>query len=83
MWTKHLRTLERAAYKTALHCVVFHIPPVFVSASELQKTRPGVTTHREVTKAFGPSGGHTDPGLFWPRRRFMRLVREFHAELMT
>jgi hypothetical protein len=47
----------------------------------LEKTQPGVTTHREVTKAFG--GTHSDPGPFWPRRRFMRLVREFHAELMT
>jgi hypothetical protein len=26
-------------------------------------------------------GAHSDPGPFWPRRRFMRLVREFHAEL--
>jgi hypothetical protein len=79
MWLRHLRTLERAAYKTALHCVLFNVPPVFVFARDLEKTRPGVTTHREVTKAFG--GTHSDPGPFWPRRRFMRLVREFHAEL--
>jgi hypothetical protein len=79
MWTRHLRTLERAAFKTALHCVVFNVPPVFVFAAQLEKITPGVTTHREVTKAFG--GTHSDPGRFWPRRRFMRLVREFHAEL--
>src|SRR5215211_6920003 len=81
VWVKHLRTLERAAYKTALHCVLFHIPPVFVFAAGLTNGQPGVTTHRECSKAFG--GNHTDPGPFWPRRRFMRMVRDFHADLMT
>jgi N-acetyl-anhydromuramyl-L-alanine amidase AmpD len=79
VWLRHRRTLERAAYKTALHCVLFNIPPTFRFARHLEANRPGVTTHRECSQAFG--GDHSDPGPFWPRRRFMRLVRAFHAEL--
>jgi hypothetical protein len=79
IWSKHVRTLRRAAYKTALHCVLFNVPPVFRFAADLRRNRPGVTTHRECSKAFG--GDHSDPGLFWPRRTFMRYVREYHAAL--
>jgi hypothetical protein len=72
--------LQRAAYKAALHCEVFNITPAFRTAEELKRGMSGITTHAEVTKAFGPKGGHTDPGLFWPRRLFMRYVRDFYAE---
>lgn len=81
VWLSHRRTLRRAAYKTALHCVAFGIPPVFVFAAGLKHGDAGVTTHAECTKAFGPVGGHTDPGLFWPRRTFMRYVREYYGGL--
>jgi hypothetical protein len=77
-WLLHRRTLRRAAYKAALHCVIFNVPPVFRFAADLRRNLPGVTTHRECSKAFG--GNHTDPGPFWPRRTFMRYVREYHAE---
>ena len=47
-----------------------------------------VTTHAEVTKAskrLDPAHAwwytHTDPGPLWPRRLFMRLVRQYHAAL--
>ncbi len=83
VWKKHRRTLQRAAYKTALHCDLFDIPPVFVWADALKAGTPGVTTHAECTKAFSPAGGHTDPGPFWPRRTFMQYVRAFYVELTT
>jgi hypothetical protein len=79
LWRSHMGTLRRAAYKTALHCHRFDIPPVFVDAAGLRETRHGVTTHRQVSLAFG--GDHSDPGPFWPRRLFMRLVRSYYAEL--
>lgn len=79
VWRSHLWTLRRAAYKTARHCHVFGIPPRFVFAPQLKLGYPGVTTHAECTKAFG--GDHQDPGLFWPRRLFMRLVRQYHGAL--
>jgi acetylornithine deacetylase/succinyl-diaminopimelate desuccinylase-like protein len=72
---KHNMTLERAAYKAALHCHKFNIPPVFRKAAGLKAGKRGISTHAECTKAFG--GTHTDPGFGFPRRRFMRRVR-FH-----
>ncbi len=81
-WLLHRDTLRRAAYKAAYHAVlVFDVPIRFCFASDLKLGRPGITTHRECSKAFG--GDHTDPGPFWPRRTFMRYVREYYAELET
>lgn len=79
VWSQHRRTLHRAAYKTAFHCRLFGIPPVFVMAAELKAGRRGVTTHAECTKAFG--GSHSDPGRFWPRWLFMRAVRDYYDSL--
>lgn len=72
-WIKHKRELNRAADRAARWCVKYNIPPHFLKAADLKAGRRGISTHAEVTKAFG--GTHTDPGLFWPRRRFMRKVR--------
>jgi len=80
VWRSHMGTLRRAAYKAALHCHRFDVPPRFVTASGLRARQPGITTHREVSKAFDP-GGHTDPGPFWPRPLFMLLVRRYYAQL--
>ena len=81
IWKSHLLTLRRGAYKAALHCHAFGIPPQFVSARGLRLGVKGITTHAECTKAFG--GDHTDPGLFWPRRLFMSYVRRYYGELAT
>lgn len=72
-WLKHKRELDRAAKRAAHWCVKYNIPPKFRKAGELLAGKKGITTHAECTKAFG--GTHTDPGFFWPRRRFMRKVR--------
>jgi hypothetical protein len=84
---KHMRALNRAAYKTALHCYKFGIPVQFVTAAQLPH-RFGITTHAEVTKAskrLDPAHAwqytHTDPGFGWPRRLFMARVRAYYAEL--
>ena len=79
VWKKHLKTLQRAAYKTAFHCHKFGIPPRFVAADALKQGFPGVTTHAECTKAFG--GDHTDPGPLWPRTLFMGLVKNYYRQL--
>jgi hypothetical protein len=88
VWRSHFRQLRRVAYKTALHCHYFNIPPYFVGRDGLLAGRRGVTTHREITyasKKQDPAHAwkydHTDPGLFWPRFYFMRLVRQYYAEL--
>jgi hypothetical protein len=79
VWSSHLWTLRRAAYKAALHCRAFGVAPVFVSASGLKAGERGITTHRQVSLAFG--GDHSDPGPFWPRRLFMVYVRRYFAQL--
>jgi hypothetical protein len=79
IWQAHRQTLRRAAYKTAYHCHKFGIPPRFVDAAALKRGDKGVTTHKECSKAFG--GDHSDPGLFWPRRLFMRYVTEYYQQL--
>lgn len=79
IWSKHRKTLERAAYKTALHCRKYGIPPYFIVADELKHGKSGVTTHAEVSKAYG--GTHTDPGPGWPRYYFMRRVRSWYKRL--
>ena len=68
VWGKHYRTLQHAAYKTAVHCKVFAIPVRFVAASGLPGMA-GITTHAEVTKAskrLDPAHAwwytHLDPG---------------------
>lgn len=81
VWTSHLATLNRAAYKAAFHCVKFGIPVRFVDAAGLKAKRAGITTHAECTRAFG--GNHTDPGLFWPRRLFMLRVAAYHRALVA
>lgn len=86
-WLLHLNTLNRAAFKTAQHCRLFDIAPVFVFAAQLPSI-DGVTTHREITlasKRLDPAHAsrydHTDPGAFWPRRWFMGRVRSYYNEL--
>jgi hypothetical protein len=81
VWTSHLRTLNRAAYKAAFHCLLFGIPPVWITAAGLRRQGKGVTTHAECTKAFG--GTHTDPGPLWPRTFFLGRVRAYYDGLVN
>lgn len=71
------RTLNRAARDVAQTCLAYEVPLAFLSAEELRAGRRGITTHANVSEAFHQSS-HWDPG-WWPRRRFMRLVRQ-HAQ---
>lgn len=78
LWSKtHLRTLQRAAYKAALHCRKYGIPIRFVDAAGLKAGRAGITTHLECTKAFG--GTHVDPGKGWPKTLFIAMVKTYAA----
>jgi hypothetical protein len=86
-WEAHLGELERAAYKTAYHCKLFGIPPVWVPAASLPQ-KHGVTTHAEVSAAsrrLDPANAarytHSDPGPGWPRVHFMSLVAEHYRQL--
>lgn len=75
VWKLHIKTLRRAAYKTALHCKKFGLPIRFVDAAGLKAGKKGITTHRQCSLAFG--GSHWDPGPGWPKTLFMGMVRTY------
>ena len=77
-WLNHMPTINRAAYKTALHAAKFGIPLTFRKAYGLKKGYKGITTHAEVSKAF--DGTHTDPGVNFPMDVFMERVRHYAQE---
>lgn len=72
--------LRVTAQLAAQLCAAYGVPPVFIGVRRLRAGRRGVTTHSCVSRAWGQST-HWDPG-FWPRRRFMRLVRDYHHQLI-
>lgn len=71
--TGNREALERAQLLVAQLCLAYDVPPWFQSAKSLRAGKRGVTTHAEVSKAWGQSS-HWDPGA-WPRYWFMRGVR--------
>ena len=71
--------LERTAKLTARLCAAYGVPPHFIGRADLLAGKNGVTTHNEVSQAWHEST-HWDPG-FWPRRRFMRMLRAEYRRL--
>lgn len=70
--------LANAAQLCAQLCAQFDIPAEFSAAEDLRVGEPGITTHREVTKAFGKST-HTDPGKAFPMSDFLSDIRRLQA----
>ena len=73
------RMLNRTARLTAKQCLAFDVPIQWLSVKRLRAGERGITTHGNVSRAFGEST-HWDPG-FWPRKQFMTLVRLHAARL--
>lgn len=69
----HKAMLQVTARLTAELCVLYDLPPVFLGVRQLRAGHHGITTHAMVTRTWHESV-HWDPG-WWPRRKFMRLVR--------
>jgi hypothetical protein len=55
-------------------CAKYDIPLVFLSVADLKAGKRGITTHANVSKAFGQST-HTDPGTNFPIDYYMDLLR--------
>lgn len=64
---------KRAQRLVAELCLAYGVPPYYRSARALRAGKRGVTTHRQVSDAWGQTS-HWDPGA-WPRLTFMRGVR--------
>ncbi len=74
--------LERSARLCAALCAQRGIPAQLVAAEQLRQSKAagwrlhhGITTHAEVSRAFGKSD-HWDPGPGFPMEDYLRLVRE-------
>lgn len=55
----------------------YGIPARIVEAIDLKRGHRGITAHRWATQAFGPQGGHTDPGPNFPYYDFATEVRKY------
>lgn len=74
------KMLRRTAKLTAQLCLAYNIPIDWLSVAHLKTgAYRGITSHNNVSKAFRQSS-HWDPG-WWPRRKFMRLVRAEAKEI--
>lgn len=63
-----------AARLLASRCAANSIEPVFVDRTGLRAGLRGITTHAEISYAFGESK-HWDPGPAFPLREFLDAVR--------
>lgn len=76
-WLAHRAEIEKAAAVALDWSRRYGVPLVFLTADDLRAQggdARGITTHWEVTKAFGVEGGHTDPGPSFPIDLFLQLV---------
>jgi len=79
--------LEKTATLVAELCLAYNIPIRFLksagllrwNASGRKAAMGGITTHAYMSQTFHEST-HWDPG-FWPRRRFIRLVKREAAKI--
>jgi hypothetical protein len=70
-----LRMLLLSAELTGWLCKRFAIPVQFIMADHLKRGARGITTHAEVSRAFGKST-HFDPGPFFPITDYIRFIVE-------
>jgi N-acetyl-anhydromuramyl-L-alanine amidase AmpD len=70
------RMLELSAQLTARLCIKWKLPAVFVGFEGLRLKHPGITTHAEVSKAFGKSS-HYDPGAEFPMDYYLDRVKHY------
>ena len=75
-WMKHRRTIQRAAFWTALWERRYRIPHRFLTTADLDAgRRRGWTTHNELSQSDISSSTHWDPGPRWPALLFTSYVR--------
>jgi len=76
-WLERRKRIENAAAVVLDWAKRYDVPLVFLDADALRAAgndARGITSHREITKAYDISGGHQDPGPDFPIDVFMELV---------
>ena len=68
--------LDLSARLTADLCRRYAIPAVHLTPAQLAAGARGIIGHIDATNAYGPRGGHTDPGPSFPWDTYLELVRK-------
>ena len=77
-YSKGVLATAEAAVKVDLK--KYKIPAVHLTDAQIvaahngDKTIKGICTHADITRALKVSGGHTDPGKFFPLTEFIKAV---------
>ena len=69
--------LELSARLTADLCRRYGIPAVHLTPTQLAGGARGIIGHIDATNAYGPRGGHTDPGPSFPWDAYIAKVRGY------
>ena len=69
--------LELSARLTADLCRRYAIPAVHLTPAQLASGARGIIGHIDATNAYGPRGGHTDPGPSFPWDAYIAKVRGY------
>lgn len=63
-------------------CRKYGIPPVWLSPADLRAGKEGITSHHNVSLAFGKSS-HTDPGQAFPHAKYVQMVADILSPRMS
>ena len=69
--------LDLSARLTADLCRRYGIPAVHLTPAQLASGARGIIGHIDATNAYGPRGGHTDPGPSFPWDAYLAKVRGY------
>ncbi len=70
-------TLDRSAWLVAYLSKKLSIPIRTLTDAQVKAGSKGVTTHKQVTRAYGVYGGHTDPGENYPMAFVLALAKKY------
>lgn len=70
-------TLDRTAWLVAQKSKKLGIPIRTLTDAQVKSGSKGVTTHKQVTRAYHVYGGHTDPGDGYPLGFVLDLARKY------
>jgi hypothetical protein len=73
--------LSRTAYLVAAKSLTYGIPVRHLTVQQIRNGELGICGHADITAAYPPGTGHTDPGPNFPWTYFLGLVRAAVTDL--
>lgn len=71
--------LALGADAAAQYCLKYGLPPTLLGNQQLLDGAKGIVGHDQVSEVYHQSD-HTDPGQFFPWKRFITMVKAFYDE---